>query len=105
VIFIKSAQYAVALDEQGHLRVKASREGRISNTTPKETVVSVLPPKRELVDVTLATNPSDGISDVWDFSYKGKTVHLVTPTEIEKQLWDKLNAYVQLLKPNAGDKK
>lgn len=105
VFFVKSAEFVAAMDEHGHLRVKASRDGRISNSAPKNAAPVVTPPKRETVAVSRSDSPSDSLSDVWVFSYKGKSVRLETPVEIEKPLWTKLNAYIQVIKPEAGDKK
>ncbi len=102
--FVKSAENVGVIDSQGFLRIKASGHffPAISAANQKEGA-SVVPPKREAVEV--AVSSGDGLSDVWDFSYKGKSVHLVTPAEIEKPLWEKLNAYIQLLKPDASHKK
>ena len=38
-------------------------------------------------------------SNTWNFSYLGKSVNLVTPSELDRALWEKLNAYVALLEP------
>lgn len=36
-------------------------------------------------------------SDAW--SYAGGKIKVQTPGKLSKELWDKLNAYVQMLKP------
>jgi hypothetical protein len=99
VFFVKSAEFVAATDAQGHLRVKASRDGRGSSPAAKDAASVATMPKREPVEISRSDSPIDFLSDVWTFSYRGKTVRLETPTEIEMPLWLKLNAYIQVLKP------
>jgi hypothetical protein len=102
--FVKSAENVGVIDSQGFLRIKAAiHSSVVSPMGPKMISPAVSP--RESVEAPISSEPGDGLSNVWDFSYKGKSVHLVTPAEIEKPLWDKLNAYIQVIKPEAGDKK
>lgn len=42
--------------------------------------------------------------NVWEFSNHGKGIQLITPTELNESLWEKLNAYVQIIKPDSESK-
>jgi hypothetical protein len=102
--FLKSAEFAGALDDSGFLRIRARKEGRLSNpdsgsmlevmqtTTPSVT--------RSQSTQNVRTEESQSVdSNTWSFTYQGKSVRLITPTELDNSLWEKLQAYVNLLKP------
>lgn len=105
--FIKSAEVAGALDEAGFLRVRARKEGGLSKPISgtilepmQETTTIVSPSKagtKEDIEVAGSVE-----SNVWNFSYGGKSVRLITPSELDRSLWAKLNAYVKLLEPSKG---
>jgi hypothetical protein len=102
--FSSSAALAGALDAAGFLRFRALKERGLQKSTPEVSVASVEPNRTVASGQTTEIKrdfdvPTHIDSNVWDFSFGGKTVRLVTPTELDKSLWEKLNAYVQLLKP------
>ena len=98
--FAGSAQYVGALDSQGYLRFKAAQ-----HANPVSQPVN---PGREPAPVGSQVNqqplsprnPPAEDTNVWNFSFKGENVRLETPPELSKPLWEKLNSYVQLLKPS-----
>jgi hypothetical protein len=105
-IFIRSAQFVAALDEQGHLRVKASREGRsagnatvIDNEKASETK---LPGPSSVVRYPRVVSQPNVAPKTWTFSDDNRTLLVETPRDITGQEWEILNQYVQFLKPKDG---
>jgi hypothetical protein len=92
--FIRSAQYAGALDGQGYLRYTAARHRRpavaVNPKTPQFT--SAHPPivhsSPELSAETIFRDPGSGAS-----------VRVEITGELPSELWEKLNGYIQILKP------
>lgn len=100
--FANSAQFVGVIDSQGFLRLAAAIHAAPvappSVDPPKDQPPLTTPPTPPQPTPPIV-KPSDG-ANVWHFSYKGKSVRLETPAELDKPLWEKLNAYVQLLQPN-----
>ena len=99
--FTNSAQFVGVIDSQGFLRFAAATHAPPDAPlvdTPRDQP-PLTPPPASLKPPLPIDKPSAG-ANVWHFSYKGKSVRLETPAELDKPLWEKLNAYVQLLQPN-----
>lgn len=102
--FIRSAQFAGALDDTGFLRVRALREAQLSKAL-SETTVASMQTSTPVVSGLAATIPvihkeaQSVDTNVWNFTYQGKNVRLITPTELDYALWEKLNGYVKLIEP------
>jgi len=111
-LFVKSAQFLGIIDAVGVLRYdaalhklqaprvelpaeRATEEAALSPATEEEELPQVAPPKTD--------NPRNG-STVWVFQYKGRQLKVETPEVMPKELWEKLNAYVQILKPSQDEK-
>lgn len=107
-MFVRSAQFIGILDSQGILRHEAAVQTAL--TTPPEPEGDER--KREPQFNTSAPASVEGRRQVeaaapaapghtlWTFRYKGSHIRLETPEDMPKELWEKLNAYVQqVLKP------
>jgi hypothetical protein len=109
-IFVRSAHFLGIIDSGGFLRHDASVQS-ISRSSLEDV------PRRE-TDVIPAhaageqQNESEGIvrfprkpppaapgNTAWTFPFRGTYIRLETPEEMTNELWEKLNAYVQILKP------
>ncbi|MGO8836688.1 MAG: hypothetical protein ACLQAH_11975 [Limisphaerales bacterium] len=109
-IFIRSAQFASAMDEQGHLRVKASREGRVPSVVPTKELTSQL--SEQETDVrTVGTTRYKRIagqlnadSKTWSQSADNRTIYIEYPRDINPQEWEDLNRQVQRIKPEGKTK-
>ncbi len=107
--FVRSAQFASAIDEQGHLRVKASREGRIAGSVlpdenkgmtgrePGESQPEVQRFRRVAGHLNVAPK-------VWTFTDDNRTLLVETPRDLTAQEWEVLNQYVQFIAPNGKNK-
>jgi hypothetical protein len=101
--FIKSAQYAAAIDEQGYLRVKASREGRgTDNVLVAETGKNV--PQPELIRHKRVAGQLNVDPKTWSQTEDNRTVFVEHPRDINFQEWEGLNQYVQRIKPEGKNK-
>lgn len=108
--FSTSVELAGALDSAGFLRFRVNKERGLSKTNSNATIASVEADKKTVSGYASRVNedstPAVPVeSNVWDFSFRGKSVRLITPTELDKSLWEKLNAYVKLLNPGETDPK
>jgi hypothetical protein len=97
--FNSSAQFVGAISNDGFIRHKAAFHNAPKNEPVKEDVQRS--PKVEARPTVLIGEGSD--NNIWNFSHGGKTVRLETPIGLDKDLWEKLNQYVQLLKPMGID--
>jgi len=105
--FCNSAELVGAVDQNRFLRFRAIKEGKLSRPIAGSTAASV---QADTADASRSLKGLDVRSEqvqstelnVWNFSYKGQNVRLVTPSELDRALWEKLNSYVQLLKPAVG---
>jgi len=111
-IFARSASFAGIIDSNGFLRYDAGMHG---NKTEPSTVESQRTESQEIiskvadhsaVDSTPPMTryprkpdaPPSGYSQ-WLFPVGGTYIRLDTPENMTKAIWEKLNAYVQILKP------
>jgi hypothetical protein len=95
-IFARSAHFAGIIDSGGFLRYDAAMHTRKSDR-PEET-----PKSESVLDVPVELLPTDDAPkgvNAWSYSSKGHQVKVQTPEIISKDLWETLNAYVQILKP------
>ena len=103
--FVRSAGFAGALDGAGFLRIRARKEAGLSKPA-SESSMETMQTTTPLVSGSAQAiqNRNDAVqsieSNVWNFSHKGKAVRLITPTELDRSLWEKLDAYVKLLEPS-----
>jgi hypothetical protein len=105
-IFVNSAESIGIVDAHGILRHGATKHANSSDTRTlpeAEDSTPNTPPSNHLISpvITSISTPSVVKEDlnVWIFSHKEKTLKLETPKDLSTSMWDKLNAYVQLLKP------
>ncbi len=106
--FINSAQMVGIIDGEGFLRFNAAQHETFESVDQPSNIHEVPDYSKQIAYTQPAApappqansikSPREGIN-AWHFTFGGKAVHLETPTELSKPLWDKLNAYVQLLKP------
>lgn len=98
-IFIRSAHFAGIIDSDGFL--KYDSEMHKSQSTVGEIPVEITVNEPPTKATFLATDaPARGATatagkDVWQFDH----IRLETPRGMSRNLWEKLSAYVQILKP------
>jgi hypothetical protein len=106
-IFLNSAKFVGVIDGNGFLRVRSAIQGLQSK-------VDVAPEQAQMASISdpiaasgssssdaralLVPSSSDN-SNLWNYSFEGMTVRVETPKDLKLGLWEKLNGYVQLLKP------
>jgi hypothetical protein len=103
-IFLKSAAFAGGLDDAGFLRVRASKDRPLPKTDSEITLESIQTDTSVVSASSSTPNRRQEVvqsvdSNTWSFTYQGKSVRLITPAELDNSLWEKLQAYVNLLKP------
>jgi hypothetical protein len=100
-IFIRNAQFAGIIDSGGFLRYDAAMH--TNKTGNLEKAADQRPKFKDPLDIPAVFVPTDdapaGIN-IWSYSSKGNQIKVQTPEVISKELWEKLNAYVQILKPS-----
>jgi hypothetical protein len=92
--FLKAAGDAGVLDAQGFLRYAAARQSvdhvpASASSSPADRENEAPPPPPPI--------PSG--MNAWVFSLRGKTVKVETSDDLSPELWKKLDAYIQVLKP------
>jgi hypothetical protein len=106
--FLHAAEMVGAMDAQGFLRYAANQQSQPATTTSLHndtghedafTAESASPIQPQ---VTAERSVPEGV-DVWNYSHKGKSVRLETPSDLPLALWQKLNQYLQVLKPEPED--
>jgi hypothetical protein len=100
--FLSSAETAGVIAGDGFLRFKAKIQ------TPgfaNETKVPIVNGIREPGDA-LTAGTGDIQEDVeqagvivWKYPFQGKNLRIETPENLTKEIWEKLNKYIQVLKP------
>ncbi len=97
-IFTRSAYFAGIIDSGGFLRYDAA-----VHTSIPEKAAETPQKVSELLDTPVDLIPTDralkGVN-AWSYSQKGAQIKVQTPEVISQELWEKLNAYVQILKPS-----
>jgi hypothetical protein len=106
-IFTRSAYFAEIIDSGGFLRYDAAVHNKPTSTAepkenPPESLAKPTAYKSLPIDLIPTDNAPPGIT-VWSYSHKGSQIKVQTPELISKELWGKLNAYVQILKPENGE--
>lgn len=96
--FIKAAQFTGVVDSQGFLRYRAALQTMEAQPQNDSTVPAR--PSEPPPPTHPATRPlvSEGMN-AWVFSLGGKTVKVETSDDLSPELWKKLDAYIQVLKP------
>ena len=92
--FLKAASDVGILDAQGFLRYAAARESidHMPASTSSQPSVSKPEPSSPSPSLPIGMN-------AWVFSLGGKTVKVETSDDLSPELWKKLDAYIQVLKP------
>lgn len=104
--FTKAALMAEAIDAKGFLRYRALLDAMDSETqSPSMGSVESdrVPVERSERPVLAATGvgrvSAAGINNVWVSAHDGKTVRVESSDSLTPELWRKLSAYIQVLKP------
>ena len=114
-IFARSASFAGIIDNNGFLRYSAEvhnlksrgneegeipppAEGEALKTSPQGSSVRLETP----TPIPVATVSQVSSKTIWVFSHRSGQIRVETPESITPDLWEKLNAYVQILKPSKG---
>lgn len=104
-MFVRSAQFIGILDSQGILRHQAAEQGASFTSLSPEGDETKYEPQVSNVGAAASegrrqTDAAAAGHTLWTFRYKGSHIRLETPEDMPKELWEKLNAYVQqVLKP------
>jgi hypothetical protein len=101
--FIKSAQYAGAMGPDGFLRFKAQLDGMAAGGLPAAETAEIVSPKQPLGPpvshpAAIPRQNQAGII-VWSYPCGEKFVRIETPETMTKEVWDKVNKYIQILEP------
>lgn len=107
--FVRSAETVGALDEHGFLRYNAAIHTAGAGTQAKvDSLDSVPYPERADRFVQIKNvPPQNDVSDqhdqtgviVWKYPCEGKMLRIETPENMSLNTWEKLNRYIQVLKP------
>jgi hypothetical protein len=102
-LFMGSLRDAGAVDTGGFLRYSSVMHNRPAPSEVPDIVAAVEPSLLQLQNIAAPLHPGTPLpagENVWVFKGKGGgVVRLETPSELSLELWDKLNRYVQVLKP------
>jgi hypothetical protein len=99
--FSRSASFVGALGPDSCLRYKAQTlsvgngEPNAGNPPSKPKERDLLPPNNDTED---GTTDQSGVI-VWKYPVQGMTLRVETPENMTKEIWEKLNKYIQVLKP------
>ena len=104
-VFVRSAQFLGIIDSNGFLRHDASMpttqstlEEPASTSHPSDASDSGKP--SEIQRFKRSSAPASPGNTVWAFPFRGSYIRLETPEEMTPELWDKLDAYIKILKPS-----
>ena len=99
--FVKAATDAGLLDSQGFLRYSAARHSLDKMPAPTSNAPSLSTARDTAEGATIPPSSYEAPEgmNAWVFSLKGKTVKVESSDELSDELWKKLNAYIQVLKP------
>jgi hypothetical protein len=107
--FIRSAQFLGAIDGSGFLRYGSAVKNGCptqANAGQTETSESGSPEAQggtgsaeQMIRFPRKVEPAPPGRSQWVFPFGGTYIRLETPEKMTKELWDKLQAYVQILKP------
>lgn len=93
--FLKAASDVGVLDAQGFLRYAAAQQ----SIDHMRAITSSPPADRETASPIPPSPPLPSGMNAWVFSLGGKTVKVETSDDLSPELWKKLDAYIQVLKP------
>lgn len=97
--FIKAAEDAGIVDSQGYLRYIAARQilaGMSASSSSRTPEATELPSPSSGAQPSITAAPG---MNAWVFSLGGKTVKVESSDDLSPELWKKLDAYIQVLKP------
>lgn len=101
-LFTKAAAAVGVIDSQGFLRFSALQnapEGASGNGfNPAESTPKDIPQRVPKEANQIQSSATCGMN-VWVFSLEGESVRVETSNELSLPLWQKLNSYIQVLKP------
>ena len=104
--FLKSATYIGAMQPDGFLRFKAQLDGLVADSSddplPKDPSDMVGDSSSNSGKVTASfekeRKPQQGVI-VWTYPCGDKMLRIETPENMTKEIWEKLNKYIQVLQP------
>lgn len=97
--FMKAVSDAGVVDSQGFLRYSAARQSVDTMPAPPSSHVATPTDLAEPAPAPTTAPPRVGMN-AWVFSLGGKTVRVETSDDLSPELWKKLDAYIQVLKPS-----
>jgi hypothetical protein len=97
--FIKAAQMVNAVDAQNFLRYRARLHSMAKSTLPIEVGPAGYDAARS---AEAAASPQSAVGNSWFFQMEGEFVRVDTSPRLSPALWQKLSAYVEVLKPSEG---
>lgn len=107
-IFLRSAQLLKLIDQFGILNIPNSHQA-IASGQNGNTEISVSPVNAtksidplSLPASMIGTDEAPPGCTAWSYAYKGKLIRVQTPEDMTKELWEKLEAYVKILKPEGA---
>lgn len=107
--FIKSAEFLNVIDDTGFVRYGSEVKGEnATQANVEQTEKSEMSPSEasgsnessgQVTRFPRKVEPAPAGYSQWVFPFGGTYIRLETPEKMTKELWDKLDAYVQILKP------
>lgn len=101
--FVRSARFAGIIDDQGFLRYDAGMRmppaKPLEENPPAQDQNWQEHPNKPLVPAQSQSEQSTAERVVWSYSYKGQTARFDTPSDLTLEFWQRLDAYIQLIKP------
>jgi len=114
-IFLGASLELGVLDANGSLRYEATKhtlgirsDQATTTTSDKQSMINGGDSSntQRTVNATTTTTPMPmqlgSCGNVWMYTEEGKTIRLETPDNLTASLWDRLNRYVDILKPAKG---
>src|SRR5579872_540033 len=98
-MFVRSAHFAGIIDDGGFLRYRAAVHTAIPVPVESKAPTAARSAQEDPLDIPaslVATDDAPKGVNVWSYSSQGKQLKVQTPEGLSKELWDKLNAYVQI---------
>ena len=97
--FLKAAQTVGAVDAQNFLRYRASLLA-METLSPKAQPLAAATPEQSRDDRPLRVTSPSAEGNCWVSQSGGEYVRVESSSALSLALWQKLNAYVQVLKPS-----
>jgi hypothetical protein len=109
-MFVRSAQHAQIIDANGFLRFSDVMQGEPVLPEQQPSVEAAPAAQSYSIKVTPQGQPQGQSvpgTTVWAFRHSSgqfsNVIRLETPENMSKELWEKLDAYVQILKPSQNE--